>query len=706
MKPFLILMSVLALAPASAMAEPGEPPEERRLDVFITTDPAATATSPAWDNQNLTYTAQVSNLDGFRDATNVTVTSQFIQGNASVISIGASQGSCSGLTCNVGTINSGEMATITLVVRPSAGLLKNKVAASSTQVAAHSAIQTSTINSSTPVAEFDWTMPQRARDADGDGIIDAGPPPGGYTPSSWAVELDACKSQPGGNRTIAGYKWEVEGLAEQTTTNCKHTVNVPREQVYPTKLTLTLNDGTTVVANKNVKVVDRFIVVMGDSYASGEGNPHVPIQYGNGFVISPPVWEDTRCHRSMWAASARAARALELQDPRSSVTYLTKACSGATIAEGILGPYKGIEQTSGAKLPPQLEQVRSIIGGARIDNLLISIGGNDAGFAKVLADCILPGDCFDNQTLINEHNSAIQGLMTSHYPQMRASIENPQTGLNVDSTFITEYPDFTTDSDGSFCDRMGDDILWPLHISQSESQWASTFVGGNIRNVLTSQVAAAKAQGLDWNFVDGVKAAWTAPGSHGHGYCVGSPTEPDPNRWVQTFTDSCDIQGPPAGWNSVFGVWFYFCHGDKTFGQFHPNKAGHQAIAQRYLASLSGKEPALDPPTPPEDPEDPEDPGDPGDPEDPQDPGDPGPGRPQLPNGEPTVGGNLPPGLPVLGGNPSPTTPAARKAGRCLKLRGKKRTRCIRKACARYDGRSRKARLKYRTCVKAVTRRA
>src|SRR3712207_3216842 len=133
MKPILILIAVLALLPASASAEPGELPEERRLDVFITTDPAATAASPAWDDQNLTYTAQVSNLDALRDATNVSVTSEFTLGSANVISTSASQGSCSGLNCNLGTIASGEMATVTIVVRPSAGTLKNKIAATSTQ---------------------------------------------------------------------------------------------------------------------------------------------------------------------------------------------------------------------------------------------------------------------------------------------------------------------------------------------------------------------------------------------------------------------------------------------------------------------------------------------------------------------------------------------------------------------------------------------
>ena len=134
----------------------------------------------------------------------------------------------------------------------------------------------------------------------------------------------------------------------------------------------------------------------------------------------------------------------------------------------------GIEPTGSTKLPPQIQQLRSIVGTARIDDLLISIGGNDAGFAKIIADCMLPGNCHENTTLINEHNSAIQGLQTSHYPAMRAAIENAQTGLNVDSTFITEYPDFTTTATGQRCDTMGADILWPLSINKDEANWAST----------------------------------------------------------------------------------------------------------------------------------------------------------------------------------------------------------------------------------------
>ncbi|HMJ94544.1 MAG TPA: hypothetical protein VK486_01750, partial [Thermoleophilaceae bacterium] len=84
--------------------------------------------------------------------------------------------------------------------------------------------------------------------------------------------------------------------------------------------------------------------------------------------------------------------------------------------------------------------------------------------------------------------------------------------------------------------------------------------------------------------------------------------------------------------------------------------------------------------------------------------GTPGGDLPQLPNGDPTVGGNLPSGIPVLGGTPSLGTPA-KKAGKCSKLKGAKRAKCIKKACGRYKGRTRKAKLKYASCVKAVTRK-
>jgi len=715
MKTFLlvtaVLMAVTALAPAGASALPPcpvepivaqslceDPPPDPDPDpgpvygnlvASVSTAPAATAGAPGFDDENLTYAVVIENQDAEHAATSVKLTSEITAGSATFVSSSASQGGCDGQTCNLGTIPSGGQASVTMVMRPAAGTLSNKFFATSAEVNGDIEVKTNTIRTAAGSAAIDWSMPERSRDANNDGLIDAGPPAGGYTPSSWSVELDACASH-GGRRSITNYRWEVQGLPAQDGSSCKHTVQVPREQVYPTKLTVTLSDGSTLVANRDVKVVDRFIVVMGDSYASGEGDPQTFIRWAPNVVLEWPTWDDVRCHRSMYASSARAARILETSDAHSSVTYLSRACSGATIAKGILGGYHGIEAADSApNLPPQLQQVRSVVGSARIDNLLISIGGNDVGFADIIADCMWPGDCFDNTTLVNNFNAAIEELKAVQYPAMRTAIEDPGIGLNVDSTFITEYPDFTTGPLGGRCNTIGGDIApLPFGINFDEANWASGTVLAGITSALKSQVTAARNAGLDWNYVGGVQDAWTRTGQYGHGYCVGDPGVRDPNRWVRTFKDSCDLQGKPAGW--VNGV--YFCLSSSTTGMFHPNEAGHFAIGQRYIASLAPKEPALDPPA--------------------GGGGDPGSGDPG--SGDPGTGDPPPPPPPIapIGARPLPTepivggTPPVKKAGRCARLKGTKRTKCIRKACARYNGRTNKARLRYRACVKAATRKA
>ena len=60
-----------------------------------------------------------------------------------------------------------------------------------------------------------------------------------------------------------------------------------------------------------------------------------------------PTWQDERCHRSAFAGSAQAALAIEQADPRTSVTFVHLACSGAKVDVGLLEPYAGAEPTAG-----------------------------------------------------------------------------------------------------------------------------------------------------------------------------------------------------------------------------------------------------------------------------------------------------------------------------------------------------------------------
>jgi hypothetical protein len=446
-------------------------------------------------------------------------------------------------------------------------------------------------------ASFDWTMPDRARDADTDGLLDISTTPaGGWAPSSFTVRLNACAST-GGAAGISSYTWVLEGGPTHTTAACTVDVQVPGEKVYPTRLTLNLANGSTVSTTKDVIVQDRLVVVMGDSYASGEGNPDRRAVHGTSDV----VWADQRCHRSGHAASARAALALERDDPKSSVTFLTLACSGGTLKEGVLGPYAGVSWYNGGvdspdKLPPQIDQVAHLLGGRRIDDLVISIGGNDIGFAPVVTHCLVHGDCETHEDKKAEVSAKIEHLRTSAdlvnpgYPTLRNAI---QLKLNARTTYITQYPDFTTDANGNRCGIIGED-MHPLNgIDAQEAEWAATHVLGGLNGVLAAKVTEATGMGLDWRFVDGVSRAWTVLGQYGHGYCVGrpnykTPTDGSGGRWVRTFTESCDLQGP-ATW--FFGAWA--CQANQTIGTMHPNEAGQQALADRYLAYLRGNPPPV-----------------------------------------------------------------------------------------------------------------
>jgi hypothetical protein len=177
-----------------------------------------------------------------------------------------------------------------------------------------------------------------------------------------------------------------------------------------------------------VKPTDLKIAVLGDSYISGEGNPHLTVLPPNSQQISyPAIWWDTRCHRSLLSSGPQAAGFLAYQNKKQSVTFVSYACSGAEINEGILESYAGrqtIPQTQEMwkdaslpgpllqpllsepdktnKLKPQIDALRSLLcasadGCVKPDVLLIVVGGNDIAFGEIARDLILANPPSDKQ---------------------------------------------------------------------------------------------------------------------------------------------------------------------------------------------------------------------------------------------------------------------------------------------------------------------
>lgn len=128
--------------------------------------------------------------------------------------------------------------------------------------------------------------------------------------------------------------------------------------------------------------------------------------YGLSSTISDKRREEYRilmdhhhAHRSSATGSSQLALHLEHHDPKSSVTYINLAASGGTIEKGVVGPYNGVFElksatTGRAYLPkhdgkfglrPQLDEMELLMGRRSADHIYLSVGGNDAGFANIIA---------------------------------------------------------------------------------------------------------------------------------------------------------------------------------------------------------------------------------------------------------------------------------------------------------------------------------
>lgn len=172
--------------------------------------------------------------------------------------------------------------------------------------------------------------------------------------------------------------------------------------------------------------------------------------------------EALRCHRSMIAGQARAALALELADPHTSVTLVHLSCSGATITTGLIGEYAGQENferildpllTEGInprytgipfdrnenKIASQLADAAIRTEGREVDALLISIGGNDIGFSDIIINCITSEPCHLDLPPSSEFNEEL--LATIEENCRPVTLINEWTGLSLPAAARFSFSD-------------------------------------------------------------------------------------------------------------------------------------------------------------------------------------------------------------------------------------------------------------------------
>jgi lysophospholipase L1-like esterase len=302
------------------------------------------------------------------------------------------------------------------------------------------------------------------------------------------------------------------------------------------------------------------IASLGDSVASGEGNP----------APSGPRWENLACHRSSIAGQTIAARKAQKANP--DLGFFNYSCSGASIQKGLLGPYKGIEPAPLQPARSQIDQLNDAVAitesGGGVAAVLISIGANDVGVSKAFKFCTLLKRCWEKhfnpafpyaeagprfptlQTYVN------QGLAT--LPERFAQVDSALQNLNVpaDRVILVDYFDPTTGAKGAYCTMLFGGV------TPDESRWAQQ----HMLVPLNAQIdAAAKEHG--WNAVSGVAERF-----RGHGLCA-----PESQRWVQTLGEGLGGGPLPLGGGTNFlQVRNAIESADATI---HANGKGQQQIA-------------------------------------------------------------------------------------------------------------------------------
>ena len=332
-------------------------------------------------------------------------------------------------------------------------------------------------------------------------------------------------------------EWRVDDVAV-TSSPCDAPVKV--QLPYPGGANISVGVVGEQPISLNLRVRDLLIVGLGDSFASGEGNPDVPVEFGpdrrhqnlyprrlNNDVSGSAQWIDRLCHRSLYGHQLRAALQIALENPQNAVTFLGYSCSGASVANGILGPQEYVERvaTTDAANPAS----RFVAGGNKdsqihwllrelcavkpervddlwacpgkqyrrsVDYVFLSIGGNDIGFANVVAWATLRKGTsaslakFFGATVPPEQFAEnMRDVLPGAYAQLAKALEVAIPLYSGDPVFdasrvvLTSYPDMLVDEQGSVCEA-GD----------SESENEDQFPANQSMDVFSSWLATTSGR--------------------------------------------------------------------------------------------------------------------------------------------------------------------------------------------------------------------
>lgn len=399
-----------------------------------------------------------------------------------------------------------------------------------------------------------------------------------------------------------------------------------------------------------IDVQDLLIVAIGDGQASGEGNPEIDRVYTvQGDPDMTPerfdsidlrrlsfgefpqaaqiltswnaVWarggdagatlQNRLAHRSVISGPALYARNLELNDPHTSVTFISVAQSGATLPSMIetTNNSRNLSVEDGTTpLSVQLTHLKALIGNRPINQALLSTGADDAGIFALLGTFLVDTDLADlletrgrergvSSATVDAIADQVLAEIRSR-PEDNAVLTNPgRTGILdrfdaatsslpgwlsqladalrdsfvVGHVAILEQPDPTRNrvmgTDGRLTAWWGplfDDVLPGKSVSATEALVASRLLIAPLNRILKE---SATMHG--WSWVSGINDVFA-----GHGYAVA-----DHDRWIRTGRGSLLKQGSSPTWGArVLPV--------TSSGMGYPKGPGVVAIAHHIGIAL------------------------------------------------------------------------------------------------------------------------
>jgi len=395
-----------------------------------------------------------------------------------------------------------------------------------------------------------------------------------------------------------------DGDGPQTSTfDCAEPVNLRARYGRTTVANVDVSSGSDATQRVSTEIAVRDILIagLGDSIASGEGNPDRAIAladegfcfrsylgtasaqyyrpsragYKGGRACEAPdfltvwqkqraLWFNSACHRSLYSYQTRTALALAVQYPHIAVTYLPLACTGATIADGLLG-YQRVQEclpsktanTCSGTVNGQLAELREALTAAKrrqpdrkLDLVLLSIGANDIYFSGLVADVIV--DTPTERALfrrsgvmasVEDSRAALTRDLPQGFSKLREALK-PLVG-DMSRVIYTSYANPTLADSGIPCPggRAGFDIHPSFNLQPQRLAAVSNYVESEFLPQLKalalcqSGILCRDPRADRMTFVDAHQAAFAR-----HGFCARAESDPEFDR--QCFSASGESFDP------------------------------------------------------------------------------------------------------------------------------------------------------------------